>query len=196
MNSKKRMVGLLAATLLGSACATAMAQGYGMGPGMMGGGSGYGMGPGMMGGGGPGYGMGPGMMGDGGYRHGYGPGMMGGGGPGYGMGQGMMWGHGGYWPSDLTDQQRGRINKIQDDFRKKQWELAGKLQDEYPKLRDLYQADKLDPAAIGNQYKKIFDLRRQMIELTVDMHNRVDDVLTKEQREAQRKQERGWMMWN
>ncbi len=47
-------------------------NGYGMGPGRMGG-SGYGMGPGMMGRGG--YGMGPGMMGGGGY--GMGPGMMG-----------------------------------------------------------------------------------------------------------------------
>jgi len=72
-----------------------MGPGYGMGPGMMGGGGnggwycpycgeylgprgGYGMGPGMMG---PGYGMGPGMMG-----RGMGPGMMGPGmiGPGYG----------------------------------------------------------------------------------------------------------------
>jgi hypothetical protein len=53
-------------------------QGYGMGPGMMGG---YGMHPGMMGG----YGMGPGMMGG----YGMGPGMMGG----YGMGPGMMYGY-------------------------------------------------------------------------------------------------------
>jgi hypothetical protein len=64
-------------------------QGYGMGPGMMGG---YGMGPGMMGGYGMhpgmmgGYGMGPGMMGG----YGMGPGMMGG----YGMGPGMMGGYG------------------------------------------------------------------------------------------------------
>lgn len=73
-----------------------MGPGYGMGPGMMGGGGyggwycpycgqylgprgGYGMGPGMMG---PGYGMGPGMMGPG---YGIGPGMMG-----RGMGPGMM----------------------------------------------------------------------------------------------------------
>jgi hypothetical protein len=53
-------------------------QGYGMGPGMMGG---YGMGPGMMG-----WGMHPGMMGG----YGMGPGMMGG----YGMGPGMMGGYG------------------------------------------------------------------------------------------------------
>jgi hypothetical protein len=69
-----------------------MGPGYGMGPGMMGGG-GYGgwqgMGPGMMGPG-YGYGMGPGMMGPGyGYGYGMGPGMMGPG-YGYGMGPGMM----------------------------------------------------------------------------------------------------------
>lgn len=75
-----------------------MGPGYGMGPGMMGGGGyggwhcpycgqhmgpggGYGMGPGMMG---PGYGMGPGMMGPG-----MGPGMMG---PGYGGQYGPQYG--------------------------------------------------------------------------------------------------------
>ena len=59
---------------------TQQGAGYGdggMGPGMMGG---YGPGPGMMGG--YGYGMGPGMMGGG---YGYGPGMMGGYGMGPGM---------------------------------------------------------------------------------------------------------------
>lgn len=79
-----------------------MGPGYGMGPGMMGGG-GYGgwycpycgqqMGPGMTGG--YGYGMGPGMMGPGMMGRGMGPGMMG---PGYGMGPGMMGPGYGYGP--------------------------------------------------------------------------------------------------
>jgi Spy/CpxP family protein refolding chaperone len=124
--------------------------GYGMGPGMMGGyGPGYGMGPGMMGGYGPGYGMGPGMMG--GYGRGYGmgpgmmggygmgPGMMGGYGPGYGMGPGMMGGYGpgmmggcggyGYGAVKLTDAQREKIAKIQEDARRSQWEVMSKMRE-------------------------------------------------------------------
>ena len=101
--------------------------GYGAGPGMMGGpgygrgyGPGYGMGPGMMGGYGPGYGMGPGMMG------GYGPGY------GYGMGPGMMWGNGGcggygYSALNLSDAQRTKIEKIQEDAARSQWEVMNKM---------------------------------------------------------------------
>ena len=105
--------------------------GYGMGPGMMGSygpgyrygrgyGPGYGMGPGMMGGYGPGYGMGPGMMG------GYGPGY-------YGMGPGMMGGCGGYGYGygynalNLTDAQRAKIQKIQEDAARSQWEIMNKM---------------------------------------------------------------------
>ncbi|MFZ5615273.1 MAG: hypothetical protein ACOY4L_10705 [Pseudomonadota bacterium] len=42
---------------------------------------------------------------------------------------------------------------------------------------------KRDPAVIDNQYKKVYDLRRQMIQAQVDAQNRMDAVLTKEQRE-------------
>lgn len=66
MTKRKLVLAILAAAALGAGSVTA--QPYGPG---------YGMGPGMMGGGyGPGYGMGPGMMG---------PGMMGGYGYGYGI---------------------------------------------------------------------------------------------------------------
>ncbi len=66
--------------------------------------------------------------------------------------------------------------------------------DEQPKLRDLYAAETRDPKAIGAQYARIFDVRRQMIELTVDLHNRVNAVFTREQREAMHKPGRGPMM--
>ena len=105
--------------------------GYGMGPGMMGG---YGMGPGMMGGYGPGYGMGygmgPWMMG--GYGRGYGmgygmgPWMMGGYGPGYHMGPGM-WGGYEYNALDLSDAQRAKIQKIQEEAWNSQWEVMNKM---------------------------------------------------------------------
>ena len=79
--------------------------------------------PPMMRGYGPGYGMGPGMMG------GYGPG--------YGMGPGMMWGNGGYGGCggygyglnalNLSDAQRAKIEKIQSEASRSQWEIMNKM---------------------------------------------------------------------
>ena len=173
--------------------------GYGMGPGMMGG---YGPGPGGRGGYGPGYGpgygMGPGMMG--GYGSGYGPGggwgpgMMGGGfGPGMmGFGGGMM---GGVWQLDLTDAQRQQILKIQDDVRRKNWDLMGKAQDEQAKLRDAYfGVAKRDRAAIVAAYKRISDLRVQRIENSLDAAEKVDGVLTPQQRDQLKRWGPWWMM--
>ena len=188
MNTKQKLVGALAAMALLGTVASASAQqgqpyyGYGMGPGMMGMGPGM-MGPGMMG-------MGPrGMWGDwddwddrymG--RGMMGPGMMG---PGM-MGPGMMGGYG-YGPAlDLTEQQQAKIAQIQEDFRKKQWDLAAKMDAEQAKLNEIYYSGKRDPAAIDNQYKKIYDLRRQMIQIQVDAQNRMDAVLTPEQKERLR----------
>jgi hypothetical protein len=140
--------------------------GYGMGPGMMGG---YGTmhGPGMMGG----YGMyGPGMMGGG---YGMGPGMMGG----YGMyGPGMM-GMGPVWMLNLTDEQRAKISKLQEQLRKKQWTTMGQIMDERQKLYELYSAENPDPKKVGAVYGKIFDLRRQMIEAAIDTQNRAQAVV-------------------
>jgi len=165
--------------------------GYGMGPGMMGGyGPGYGMGPGMMGGYGPGYGMGPGMMGGYGPGYGMGPGMMGGYGPGYGMGPGMM---GGYGPGygmlgqlNLTPEQWSKISGIHQDFGKKQWDLAGKMQQEAFKLRELMTADKRDRNAINEQYKKLQDIRQQRFQARLDAQEKVDSVLTTEQKDQLR----------
>jgi len=126
---------------------------------------------GMMGGG-----MGRGMMGDG---------MMGG----KGMGMGMMGGmHGApFQMLDLTPEQRTKINKIHDDLRRKNWEALGKIQDEEAKLRDLYAADKRDPKAIGAVYGSIYAHKRQMIESSIDAHNRMEALLSDAQR-AQLKQ--------
>lgn len=139
-----------------------------------------------------GHGMAPGMM-DG--HHGMmgdydamGPGMMG-----YGTGYGMM---SGFRALDLSDEQRAKIDRIGDETRRKNWELTGKIQQDSNALRDLYYADTPDPAAIGKAYQKIFDLRRQMIESSIDARNRMEAVLTKEQRDRFRQtRHRGWMMW-
>ena len=161
--------------------------GYGMGPGgmgmmgggmmdmMMGGGPG---GMGMMGGGGMmgGMGMGPGGMG---------MGMMGMGGAGMGMGPvGML---------DLTDEQRGKTEKIQDDTRRKNWDTYGKIMDEQSRLRDLYAGETVDAKKVGAAYAGIAKLQQQVIEAHVEAHNRVQAVLTKEQREQLRQWSRGGM---
>ena len=153
--------------------------GYGMGPGMMGG---YGPGP---GGPRPGHDMGPGMMGE----YGMGPGMMGG----YGMGPGV----GGLGAGrmldalNLTDAQRADVNKIRDDLRRKNWDLLGKMQDERAKLRDLYAAEKLDRTAISAAYRRIADLRLQRLDNMLDAQEKLEAILTPEQR----KQLRRWGPW-
>jgi len=141
---------------------------HGMGPGMMGG---YGMGHGMMGDYGPGYGMGPGMMGGG---HGYG-----------------MMGRGDYRGLNLNSDQQTKITQIHRAMRTKQMALMAEMMDAQDKLQDLYDADKQDAAAINKQYKAIEDLRRQMVDNAVDAHNRIDALLTKEQREQFRDWGRG-----
>jgi hypothetical protein len=53
------------------------------------------------------------------------------------------------------------------------------------------------PARDGRQqYKEIDDLRRRMVEASVDAHNRIDALLTEEQKEKVREWRRGphWMM--
>ena len=146
-------------------------SGYDMGRGMMGGcGHGHGMGPGMMGGHGPGYGMGPGMMGGDGHSYGMGPGMMGG--AGYGM----------LYQLNLSAEQWTKVNAIHQDLAKKNWELAGKMQDEAFKLHNLTAAEKRDRSAITGQYKKVQDLRLQRFQARLDAQEKIEGVLTKEQK--------------
>lgn len=150
-----------------------------MGSGMMG--QGYGMmGPGMMGQGCCGM-MGQGMMGQGMMGHRM-------------MGQGMMRGYGPMGLPDLKEDQQRKISAIYEDMHKKRWDLMSRMQGEYATLRGLYAADQRDPTAIGNQYRRIGDLRRQMAELSVDTSNRMEAVLTKDQKERLRSYGPGWMM--
>jgi len=164
-----------------------MMGGYGMGQGMMGGHGGM-MGPGGYGGMMGGYGgmMGPGMMG--GYGGMMGPGMM----SGYGgmVGHGMM--GGALWALDLNDTQRAQILKIQDDARRKNWDLMGKSQDEMAKLRDTYLASgKLNRKAILDSYKRIDELRLQRIDNTLDAAEKIESVLTTQQRDQLKR----WSPW-
>jgi Spy/CpxP family protein refolding chaperone len=146
------------------------------------------------------YQWGPGMMsgsgGPGGYRGGYG--MMGG----RGMGAGMMgYGMGFMSPRalaslDLSDAQRKQIVSVQDELRKKNWAAMGTMQDEMVKVRDAFWAgEKRDRAAILAGNKRMFEIRQQMLENSLDSADRVDQVLTPQQRAQLKKQVGpGWMM--
>ena len=163
--------------------------GYGTGPGG-GYGYGYGMGPGMMGPGygpGYGYGMGPGMMGSYGPGYGMGPGMMGGFGPDYGMGSGTMGGYAKRSDLNLSPEQRSKIAKIQNDVRRKHWEIMGKMQDEQAQMNEQYESDQRDDAALSKSYRKMSELRQQMFDLSLSGQKQIDTVLTKEQRDKMKR---------
>jgi len=193
MRTRNTLRHMGSASLVAAALAlapSAQAQGYGMGPGMMrgygpGGGmmgpGGYGMGPGMMGGYGD-YETGPGMMGPGGGM--MGPGMMGGYGD-YETGRGMMgdYGLGQVSRLDLSDQQRDQINKLRDQLRRQHWDIMGKMMDERSKLQDLYAEDKPDPEKIGAVYDEIAKLQKEMVQTRIETRNKIQDVLTPQQRE-------------
>ena len=135
----------------------------------------YGRGYGMMGGRGQGqgYNMGPGMMG--GYGQGYGQNQ------GYGMGPGMMGDYGPQSNLNLSAEQRGKIAKIQEDARRKQWELMGKMEDAQAHMNERYYSDDRDDATLSKDYRKMSELRHQMFDLSLSTQKQTDAVLTKEQ---------------
>jgi Spy/CpxP family protein refolding chaperone len=156
-----------------------MMGGHGMGPGMMGG---HGMGHGMMGG----HGMGHGMMGG----HGMGPGMMGGYGQGMSGGSGLG-AHGALGALNLTADQQEKIGALHEEQRRKSWNALGQLRSEQFRLRQMFNADKVDANAVVEQQKKIDELRQQMLRVRVETHNQIHSVLTSEQRQ-QLRQLRPW----
>lgn len=158
-------------------------------------GSGYGMGPGMMGGYGPGYGMGPGMMGGYGPGSGMGYGMMGGYGPGYGMSPGMINGFGPGSELNLSAEQRSKIAAIQNDIRRKHWELMGKMHEEQSHMQEQYLSDKQDDAVLSKRYRAMSELRHQMFDLSLGARKQIDAILTKEQRDKL-KRSGYWMRGN
>lgn len=83
---------------------------------------------------------------------------------------------------DLNDEQRSKINKLSDELRRSNWAAMGQVMDGSAKLRDLYGAEKRDPSSIGKVYQNIFDSKRRMIEAMIDNQNRVEELLTPEQR--------------
>ena len=129
-----------------------------------------------------GMGMGPGMMGGSGMM-GMGAGMMGG-------GMGMM-GMGPIGMLDLSADQRARLNKLQDEHRRKDWEIAGKIMDEQARLRDLYDTDTLDAKKIGAVYGNIARLQQQVVEANVELYSPRQAGLSRVQHEQLKQWRRG-----
>jgi len=125
--------------------------------------------------------MGSGMMGES-YGHGMGPSMMGGFGAGDGMSSGLT-GHGSRADLNLAVDQRGKISKIENELRRKHWELMGKMQDEQSLMSEQDRSDQRSDAALGKSYRNISELRQQMFDLSLGARLQIDSVLTKEQRE-------------
>lgn len=157
------------------------------------------MGPGMMGGDGPGHGPGYGPHWHGDRDDDWGWGMMGGLG-GWGMGPGTMGGMGmmggmemmglGLGPIsrlDLSDSQRQQVLKIEDDLRRKNWDLMGRMQDEMGKLRESLWDGKRDRAAILAGNKRMSDLHQQRLENSLDAREKAEALLTPQQREELRR---------
>ena len=132
------------------------------------------------------YGMGPGMMGDYGSGYGMGAGMMDGQGHGYGMGSGMMGGYGARADLNLTADQRSKIAKIQNDVRRKHWDLMGKMHDEQAQMNEQYDSNQRDDAALSKSFRNMSELRQQMFDLSLSARRQMDAVLTAEQRDKLR----------
>jgi len=158
MNWKQAAVA--AATVLSIGTITAHAQQGQEPPRMMGPGM---MGPGMMGG----RGMGPGMMMDG-------PGM-------------MSLGLAAIGRLDLTESQRRQVQRIDDELRRKNWELMGRMHDEMSRMRDAMWADRRDRAAILAANQRMSELRQQMLANMLDAADQAEALLTPPQREQLRR---------
>jgi Spy/CpxP family protein refolding chaperone len=130
---------------------------------------------------------GPGMMGSGMTGSGMtGSGMMG---PGM-MGPGMM---SSYWGVDLTPEQRSKIAQIQNESRKRHWNLMAQMHEEQYKLQELYYSGTSDSAAIGAQQQKVANLQGQMMQSMIEAQNQTEKLLTADQKEKVRSKGRGWM---
>lgn len=99
------------------------------------------------------------------------------------MGPGMMGSYRTRSDLNLTEEQRNKIAKIQDDVRPKHWELMGKMYDEQSQMNEMFSSDTRNDAALSKTYRKMSDLRHQMFDLTLDAQKKIDVLLTKEQRE-------------
>jgi Spy/CpxP family protein refolding chaperone len=84
---------------------------------------------------------------------------------------------------NINDEQRRKIVRIREDTRRKSWDLVGQLMSERFKLREIYDADKIDANAAVEQKRKIDDLSRQVMKSRLEARNQIEALLTREQRQ-------------
>lgn len=151
MKLKKILAGVAATVVMAG---VAVAQTYGMGPGMMGGyGGGYGMGQGMMGG----YGMGPGMM--------------------------SGFSNEAYAGLDLKPAQQKTITGIQEQTSKAMWQLMGTMHGQGYHMQGMFGPGPLDDTAARKSFQTMAETQKAIFELQLDARKKSDAVLTEEQRE-------------
>lgn len=130
---------------------------------------------------------------------------------GYGMGPGTMWGagsgYGGYmggpygmagpyggmmegayammpWSlPDLTAAQAQKINQLQSETAARNRSLMQQGWGIQSRLTALYAADPRDWDAIRTATRSLLDLQRQQMDAAVDLQQKIDDVLTRSQRQ-------------
>lgn len=84
---------------------------------------------------------------------------------------------------ELSPDQQSKIGQIQQETLQKHLGLRQQIGNERLQLRQLLLQDKPDPQAVGEAYSKIAQLQRQLIESRVEAHNRMEELLTPEQRQ-------------
>lgn len=125
--------------------------------------------------------------------HGYGPGMMGGG-YGWGMGypHGMMgqygfaggaFGMAPFLPQNLTAEQAKKLAPLQSEAEKNNLDLLQQSRELQSRLSGLYASDKRDWNAIRETGKALLELQRKQMEATFEMQQKIDGLLTDNQRQ-------------
>lgn len=90
----------------------------------------------------------------------------------------------------LTDEQRRGIRLIRRELRNRHYQLNERLIVQREKIEDLYRARRLSPTAISSAYQHMFRIKRQMVESTIIAYNRMEALLTSEQRRMLRRYRR------
>lgn len=83
---------------------------------------------------------------------------------------------------DLSRQQLGAINVINEELRDRQSNLSRRLAAEQEKLHALYDAPERDRSKIEKEYRHIEQLRREMFESSVNAQDRIEAQLSAPQR--------------
>lgn len=84
---------------------------------------------------------------------------------------------------DLSTQQLGAINIIDEELRDRRSNVNRRLAAEQEKLRELYDTPERDQSKIDKQFSRIAQLRREMFESSVDAHDRIEALLSTQQRQ-------------